>query len=68
MPLPMRPPPRTPARSTFRGFTAGSSVPLSFLRAVVAKKISMSRRATSETASCPNSSASFSSPFANPRW
>ena len=48
----MSPPPSTPTFSTGRGFTDGSSVPLSFLSAVVAKKISMSRRATGETASC----------------
>ena len=52
MPLPMSPPPSTPTLETGRGFTAGSSTPVSFFSAVVAKKISMSRRATSETASC----------------
>ena len=66
MPQPISPPPSTPTLSTLRAFTAGSSTPLSFLRAVVAKKISISRRDTSETASSPKRRASTSSPRARP--
>ena len=58
MPAPIRPAPRTPTFSTRAGFTVGSSTPVSFFSAVVAKKISTSRRATSLTTSSPKRSAS----------
>ena len=72
MPEPMSPPPRMPTCSTSRPFTDGSEVPLSFLSAVVAKKIPMSSLATGETASSPKSRASaarpVSIPFSIPAW
>ena len=67
------PPPtsaRRRARSIFftgRAFTLGSATPLSFLSAFCAKKISISRCATSETTSSPNSSDSALSPSSIPR-
>ena len=66
MPLPMSPPPSTPTRSTGRAFTAGSATPLSFLRAVCAKKISTSRRDTPVTASSPKRCASSTCPAWKP--
>ena len=66
MPLPMKPPPSIPTRSTLRGWIAGSSTPRSFLSAVEAKKISTSRRETSVTASSPKRFASSASPSSMP--
>ena len=61
-----------PTVSTLRALTDGSEVPLSFFRAVVAKKMPMSCFATGETASSPKRRASVSRPasipFSTPAW
>ena len=58
MPAPIRPAPRIAAFSTSRGFTDGSSTPVSFFSVCVAKKISTRRRETSLATSSPKKFAS----------
>ena len=66
IPPPISPAPRTPTFSTRAGLTDGSSTPVSFFSAVVAKKISTSRRETSLTTSSPKRSASARRPSSRP--
>jgi len=58
MPAPIRPAPSMPIFCTFCALMFGSSTPVSFFKAVVAKKISISRLLTSLTTSSPKSCAS----------
>ena len=66
IPAPIRPAPSMATFSTLRGLTEGSSTPLSFFSAWVAKKISTSRRDTSDTTSSPKKFASARYPSPGP--
>ena len=66
MPAPISPAPTIPTLETRKGFTEGSSTPVSFFSAVVAKKICTRFRDTSLTTSSPKRSASARRPASMP--